>query len=238
MNRNQIKYIAIVAMIIDHIAMFFLSPGISDAPASRVALYALMRVIGRITAPVMLFFLVEGYIHTSSRFKYGLRLLIFGLISQIPYALSHYNTLLKLDFNVIITLFLTFLMLAANKKIENRLLNRIVVFGLIMISFCCDWGVIGPFMAWLFYENRDDRKAQVKCYSVISLIQVASASFFLYKNGYHWYGELWQLGLFLVIPFIMLYNGEAGRKSFISKWVFYFVYPVHLLIFWILKYYV
>ena len=86
-------------------------------------------------------------------------------------------------------------MLAANEKIENRLLNRIVVFSLIMVTFCCDWGVIGPFMAWLFYENRNDRKAQIKYYSLISVIQVVSAAYFLSKEGYHWYVELWQTGL-------------------------------------------
>jgi len=236
MNRNQIKTIAIIAMMIDHIAMFFLAPGIAEAPLSRVAVYAAMRVIGRLTAPIMLFFLVEGFTYTSSRFKYGLRLLIFGLISQIPYALSHYNSLWKLDFNVIITLFLTFLMLVANEKIENRLFRRIVVFGLIMVTFCCDWGVIGPFMAWLFYENRGDRKAQIRYYSLISAIQVISAAYFLFQNGYHWYGELWQTGLFLVIPFLLHYNGEAGRKSELSKWIFYLVYPVHLLFFWLVKF--
>jgi len=236
MNRDQIKYIAVIAMMIDHIAMFFLAPGISDASVPGIALYAIMRVIGRVTAPLMLFFLVEGYIYTSSRFKYGMRLLIFGLISQIPYALSHYNSLWKLDFNDIITLFLTFLMLVANEKIGNRLLNRIVVFGLIMISFCCDWGVIGPFMAWLFYENRRDRKAQVRYYSLISAIQVVSAACFLSQKGYHWYGELWQMGLFLVIPIILIYNGEAGNKTVFSKWVFYLIYPMHLLIFWYVKY--
>lgn len=236
MNRNQIKLIAIIAMLIDHIAMFLLAPGIADASLSRIAIYASMRVIGRLTAPIMLFFLVEGYIYTSSHFKYGLRLFIFGLISQIPYALSHYNSLWKLDFNVIITLFLTFLMLVANEKIENRLLNRMVVFGLIMISFCCDWGVIGPFMAWLFYESREDRRAQIRYYSLISVIQVVSAAYFLYQNGYHWYGELWQAGLFLVIPFLLLYDGEAGKKSSLSKWSFYLFYPVHLLIFWIVKF--
>ena len=117
MNRNQLKYIAIIAMIIDHIGMFLLSSGLGDAPASQVALYALLRTIGRLTGPLMLFFLTEGYVHTSSKIKYGIRLLVFGIISQIPYALSHYNSLLVADFNVIITLFMTFLMLAAEENI-------------------------------------------------------------------------------------------------------------------------
>ena len=236
LDRNSIKYIAIIAMLIDHIAMFMLSPGIAEAPASRVAVYALMRVIGRLTAPIMIFFLVEGFVHTSSRNRYGTRLLVFGLISQIPYALSHYNSLLVPDFNVIITLFMTLLMLEAYERIERRSLNIIVVFALMMVTFCCDWGVIGPFMAWLFYRYRGDRKMMIRSYIVICGIQVVSAAVFLAANGNHWYGELWQAGLFLVIPVLLSYNGEAGSRTRFSKWVFYAFYPLHLLVFWLIKY--
>lgn len=236
LDRCQIKYIAIAAMIIDHIAMFMLSDGLPDAPWQRIAVYALMRVIGRLTGPIMIFFLVEGFIHTSSRKRYGTRLLAFGLISQIPYALSHYGKLAVLDFNVVITLFLTFLMLTANEKIKDRTLKNMVVFGLIMITWCCDWGVIGPFMAWIFYRNRDDRREQVRLYSAICAIHVISVCFLLEKAGYHWYGELWQAGAFLVIPFLYAYNGEAGKKSPFNKWIFYIIYPLHLLIFWVILY--
>ena len=238
LNRNQIKYLAVLAMLIDHIAMFFLSAGLSEAAPSRIAVYSLMHVIGRLTAPIMLFFLVEGFTHTSSRKKYGIRLLGFGLISQIPYALSHYNSLLKPDFNVIITLFVTFLMLTAAESIRNRLVNRLTVFALIMVTFCCDWGVIGPLIAWLFYMNRNDRQAQMKYYSLICTIQVVSAAVFLAMNGHHWYGELWQAGMFLVIPVLLCYNGKSGSRSPVNKWIFYVFYPLHLLVFWVIKYYV
>ena len=236
LNRNQIKYIAIIAMIIDHIGMFLLSPGIDEAAWPKVALYAVMRIIGRLTGPIMLFFLVEGFIHTSSRIKYAARLLIFGLISQIPYALSHYNTLWVLDFNVIITLFVTFLLLLATEKIKNRGVKILVTIALIMITFCCDWGVIGPFMAWLFYQYRDDRKAQIKAYAIVCGIQVLAAVFFLVRNGFHWYGELWQAGMFLVIPFLLCYNGKAGSRAAINKWIFYIIYPLHFLVFWAISF--
>ena len=69
LDRNRIKYIALIAMLIDHFAMFFLSHSIAQASVSRIALYSFMRVIGRLTAPIMIYFLVEGFIHTSSRKK-------------------------------------------------------------------------------------------------------------------------------------------------------------------------
>lgn len=237
LNRSQIKYIAIVAMLIDHIAMFSLSKGIAAASVSRIALYSAMRVIGRLTAPIMIFFLVEGFIHTSSRKKYGIRLFAFGLISQVPYTLAHYNKLFSPDFNVIITLFFTFLMLVAAESIKNKYLNYTVVVLLIVATFLCDWGVMGPIMAWLFYHFKDDRKAQIKCYAVISVLQVVAATIFLVSNGYHWYGELWQAGMFLVIPVLLWYNGEPGSKSFVNKWIFYVFYPLHFMVFWLIRNY-
>ncbi len=235
LDRNQIKYLAIIAMLLDHIGMFFLSAGLPEAPFPQILAYSLLRVVGRLTAPIMLFFLVEGFTHTSSRKKYGTRLLIFGLISQIPYALSHYNSLLKLDLNMIITLFLTFLMLLAEENISRPWPKRILVFALIMSTFCCDWGVIGPLMAWLFYKFRNDRSAQIKAFTVICLIQVVSAAVFLGMNGRHWYGELWQAGMFLVIPVLLSYNGRPGSRSPVNKWLFYAFYPLHLLVIWLIR---
>ena len=235
LSRNKIKYIAIAAMLIDHIAMTFLSSGIDKAGLGRVALYSVMRVIGRLTAPIMFFFLAEGFRYTSSRKKYALRLLCFGLVSQVPYALLHYNSLLKPDFNVIITLFVTFLMLAAAEGIKDHAENTVVVFALIMATFCCDWGVTGPFMAWLFYHFREDRKAQLKAFAIVCAIQVVSAAAFLGMNGYHWYGELWQAGMFLAIPVLLCYNGEAGSRAPVNKWVFYIFYPLHLAALWAIK---
>ena len=236
LDRLKLKYIAIAAMLCDHIGMFFLSWGLENASASRIALYSLLRVMGRLTAPLMLFFLAEGFVHTSSRKKYGTRLLIFGLISQIPYALSHYNTLLKADFNMILTLFVTFLMLEAAENINNKALNLTAVFALTAATFCFDWGIIGPLMAWLFYIYRDDRKAQVKCYALICAVTVAADTAFMILHHHHWYGELWQAGMFLVIPLLLGYNGEAGSKAPVNKWVFYVFYPLHLMVIWLIKY--
>ncbi|MBR1749829.1 MAG: hypothetical protein IJ740_02950 [Ruminococcus sp.] len=236
LDRVKIKYIAITAMIADHIAMFFLSKDIAQAPLSRIAIYSALRVIGRLTAPVMLFFLVEGFIHTSSRKKYGCRLLAFGLLSQIPYALSHYDKLLAADFNMILTLFVTFLMLLAYENIKSKPLNTAVVFILMMSTFCFDWGVIGPLLAWLFYKYRSDRNEQLKAYTFICAVQVVSAAVFLAANGHHWYGELWQAGMFLFVPVLKSYNGESGSKTAFNKWLFYIFYPLHLFVIWMIKY--
>ena len=56
MNRNTLKYIAVIAMLADHIALAFVG---MNNPAGVI-----MRVIGRLTAPIMCYFLAEGFFHT------------------------------------------------------------------------------------------------------------------------------------------------------------------------------
>jgi len=50
------------------------------------------------------------------------------------------------------------------------------------------------------------------------------------------YSQFFQLGVFLVVPLLMLYNGARGGGKY-SKWIFYVFYPTHLLILALLKMY-
>jgi hypothetical protein len=229
LDRVQIKYIAIAAMLIDHIAAFFLKP--ENNPVLTV-IYIIMRTIGRIAAPVMFFFLTEGYSHTSSKLNYGLRLLCFGIISQIPYSLARYGKVSTESLNVIITLFMSFLMLAATDRIKNQVFKGLTVFIFIMLSAFSDWGIIGTLMVWLFYTSRNDRKGQIKAYMVIVGIYLASTIAFIIQDNQLWYDGICQIGFLLVIPLLYIYNGEPGKKTLVNKWVFYLLYPLHLMIIW------
>ena len=77
LTRDTIKYIAILTMLFNHIATALLPP--------ESLWFEILVDIGYFTAVTMCFFLVEGYRYTHSRKKYALRLLIFALISQVPY---------------------------------------------------------------------------------------------------------------------------------------------------------
>lgn len=231
MDRVQIKYIAIAAMLIDHIAAFFLTP---EKHPALIALYIIMRTIGRIAAPVMFFFLVEGYGHTSSKLKYGLRLFCFGIISQIPYSLARYGKISLESLNVIFTIFKSFLMLVATDRIKNQILKGLVVFIFILLTVFSDWGIIGPLMVWLFYINRDDRIGQIKAYMFIVGIYLASAIAFVIQDSQMWYEGICQIGLLLVILLLVNYNGEHGKEVAFNKWLFYLFYPLHLALIWII----
>ena len=89
LDRFTLKVIAVAAMFVDHFAAMFLV-GLTAGRFGWV--YYVCRFIGRMTAPIMCFFLSEGFIHTSSRKRYIERMALFALISQPFYTLAFYGT--------------------------------------------------------------------------------------------------------------------------------------------------
>lgn len=226
-NRNQLKYLAVVAMLIDHIGMMYIP--------ITTPLGATCRIIGRLTAPIMCFFLAEGYEHTRSKFKYGTRLFVFALVAQPFYAYAHGNTILDTDFNMIFTLFLSFLVLLCFEKIDNIFLRFAAVVVLIYLSGYGDWGVTAPLWVLGFYCFKKSNSKTLICYSAIAAFWILRAIYNCINIGFPWYFELCQLGLFM-FPFIFLcYNGEKGGGGRFSKWFFYVFYPLHLFILAALK---
>ena len=230
LNRTQIKYIAIMVMFLDHTAAFLLPP--ENNPALTI-LYILMRTVGRIAAPVMFYFLPEGYHYTSSKLKYGLRLLCFGILSQIPYSLARYGSVAGTNLNVMITLFMSFVMLLLADKMKDKVMKGIVVFTFMILTSFSDWGVLGPFMIWLFHIYREDRKKQLISYFSLCMAQMMVAVLVISSGTVAWYDGIWQIGMFLPIILTNFYNGESGKKNIVNKWSFYLFYPIHFLVFWL-----
>ena len=79
---NELKLLAILAMTVDHIA-WSLFPGYSMHP-----LALLMHAIGRLTCPIMCYFIAEGYYYTKSFQKYALRLFLLAIVSHFSYQFS------------------------------------------------------------------------------------------------------------------------------------------------------
>ena len=223
-SRNGLKYIAIGAMLLDHAAEFY--------PKTSI-LYFCMRFLGRLTMPIMCFFIAEGYFFTSSKIRYGLRLGIFTLVSQLPYTYFHEGTLLtaKLftDWNVIFTLFIGFCVLMVYDKIPNKIIRWIVIALLCAGSIIGDWRIITPMWILFFYIFRDSKK-NLLVFGVLAVLEVLSCLPNIINDG-----QLWQVGVFLVIPLLYLYKGNSGSKNVFVKWAFYLFYPLHLLVLGLLK---
>ena len=232
LNRDAIKYVAMFTMLLNHIAHIFLERG--------TPLYEIFQDIGFFTAPVMCFFLVEGYAYTRSKREYGLRLALFAVLSQIPFQLAFgYSTL-----NMIYTLLCCFLILVVMEKVSNPLLCRGVSLLLILATVNGDWPVIAPILTILLANDWGDRRMMTRdfclSYLLFAVLNVQS-----YMNGEpgDWtfyavtHSLLSGLGILAAaMATLVLYNGErAKRGKTFSKWFFYLFYPGHLLILYLIK---
>lgn len=218
LNRNQLKNIAVAAMILDHVGAFLI-------PGSGV-LYLLCRTIGRLTAPVMCFFLAEGFHRTSSRKNYALRLFLFAVISQFPYAFLH-GGLFHANLNVLFTLLISFCVLAARHSTAPPAIKWTFTALLLVLSISGDWGVVAPLWVLCFDLFRGSRRRQLTAFALIAgadLLYIVTADL---TGGLAWHLHLWEAGLFLFIPLILLYNGQRGSGGAFGKWFFYIIYPLH-----------
>jgi hypothetical protein len=227
LNRNQLKYIAATAMLLDHIGYMFCAKG-------SLAEFAL-RLAGRLTAPVMCFFLVEGFVHTSSRMKYCFRLLAGALLSQIPYTLVFFGKIRADRWNMMASLLLSFLLLWARETIQDDLRRGIVLIIVLSASIFCDWSMFAPALVLMLYRSRGNTDRQARSYCLWAAVE-AGCSFFP-PDGRPWQQSLWELGVFLFIPFLYAWNGKKGSSAPFHKWFFYAFYPLHLMALYLVRTY-
>ena len=226
-NRNQLKYIAIIFMIIDHIGYFFI-------PLSTSVGYA-CRILGRITAPVMCYFLAEGYRYTSDKKKYGTRLLVFSIISQFAFYFAIFKESKEFELNMIFNLFFSFLILLSYDKIKNKFIKWLSILILICACNFCDWGVTVPLFILCFYIFRSEKNKQILSFSIVSILMIIKNMIMCVVNNQYWFLRLFDFGIFLFIPIIYQYNGDNGKNNKFNKWFFYVFYPLQFLIFGIIK---
>lgn len=228
LSGSALKWIAIVCMLIDHIAWGFV-PFFS--PAAQI-----MHVVGRVTAPTMCFFIAEGYHYTRDVKKYAFRLFVFALISQIPYSFFESGTLFSFrGFSVIYTLFLSLLAVWAWDKVKNPALRFLAVLGLCVLSLPGDWMFMDIIFSLIFYRFRGDFKSQAFWFSIFAAGMVMLFCLNSAQGGRPFWGQLFQAGVFLSLPLLSLYNHSRGGGRY-SKWTFYIFYPLHLLVLGLIRY--
>lgn len=232
LDRTTLKIIAVIAMAIDHVAAEFLV-GLTVGELGWI--YYVCRFIGRMTAPIMCFFLSEGFIHTSSRKNYIIRMGIFALIAQPVYTLAFFDKILTLHFSMIFTLFISLLMLEAWEKIDKLPLRILAVIICVLLTIRSDWAIYAPLMVFGCYIMRDRGIYRLTVPAAVSLYMVAMYGISFASIGRRFWGAFMHLGMVVSVILLAFYNGERGRGGKASKWFFYIFYPTHLLIIYIAK---
>lgn len=212
LSGSQLKWIALVTMIIDHTAMVLVSRN------TYPMLYVLMRSIGRLAFPIYCFLLVEGFYHTHCFWKYAVSLGIFAVLSEIPYNLAKGAIWFPSKQNVFFTLLLGLLMIKLMQAKKEEIVWRLIFFmgfsGIAQL-FHVDYGMFGIMqIAGIYF-----------CYHV----RLIRHSLIVLLNFLQ--GGLQVFGAFAVIP-IECYNGTRGKQW---KYFFYAAYPVHLLLLFFIR---
>ncbi len=230
-NTFWLKIIAILCMTIDHLGaclglvydngVHYLSGFMSFNT------YTVLRTIGRVAFPIFCYLIVEGLIYTKNVMNYIIRLLIFALISQIPFSLMTRKA--PFDFqqnlNVYFTLALGLITIAAIDYFRERSKKGdipkpifIILCAVVIISSTSfadtvqtDYAGYGVLVIVIFYIFKD--------MPLLTLFALFLATYYM-SNSIEMYA------LLAMIP-IVLHNHQKGPSL---KYAFYMYYPIHMLI--------
>ena len=228
MSSFLLKIIACFTMLLCHIPFVY--------PQYSVPLM----YIWKISFPLYAFLISEGYVHTRNFSKYLTRLIVFGVISQIPaYLLFVGKSFNGLYLNIFFTLALGLLGIRIYDKIKSKYISipLIILLAVIAELLKFDYGAFGILMIVCFYVFKRNKLnmvlSQMFLMFILYMKKMSYYTFSLFNLQY----ILFQL-LFSVISLaiILTYNGKKGKSSGKIKLMFYFFYPVHLIILDLLKF--
>ncbi len=186
--------------------------------------------LGRMAFPLFAFLVGEGYCHTSNLKKYYQRLILFAIISQLPFML--FRTLVgqwKM-LNILFTLLFGLVAITLWDKLSKK--NGLSIHALILIMIGLllfgrvinvDYGWYGILSVFVLYRLRDKKVIRILGFAILTgiyyypriLVNASLSNFISY--------------FCTVLPTILLlfYNGKLGKKT---KYGYYIFYPAHMLL--------
>lgn len=218
-TNNQLKMIAMVTMTVDHIGMIFFPYNL------------LWRAVGRLAFPIYAFMIAEGCRHTRSMGKYLASLGVLAAVCQIVAFIATGTLALNILATFSFSVFLIMLLKSAGEK---KTVISWVLFAAALAAVFCVAEVLPRLLEETgFYVEYDFLGIilPVCVYAAGSLpVQLlASGACLALMSCYMWQGQWLSL---LALPLLAFYNGQRGKWKL--KWVFYFYYPVHLGVLWVL----
>lgn len=229
LNAYQLKVLAVIAMLIDHIAWAFV-------PLNTIQGQAL-HVVGRLTAPIMCYFLAEGFYYTRDLKKYILRMGVFALVSAAAFSFFESGGYFRFaGMGMIYTLFLGLLAITVRLRTSWPYGVKIIcVTALCMLSLVGDWPVMGVLWPYYFAVHRGEPIKQFRAFSIVGAVEVTYfIGMMAVMQPSLWWLQLCQAGIFLAIPLLLCYDGTLGGHKGM-KWLFYIFYPAHLFILGVLE---
>lgn len=220
----KLKLIAMISMLADHVNKSLIYPYLTSNRGFLAFVSNLFDIIGRIAFPLFCFFVVEGYFKSRNRRKYLLYLLLFGVISEVPFDMFTTASFFNMNWNnVMFTLALVLVTVWIIDILKGKMQDRAKVLwyivSLLIVAFMCivsvylslDYEHHAILIGYFFYLFHDVRALAVP---------------FGYASMYT---EPWSL---LGFGLTLTYNDERGKQNKLLNYCFY---PAHMLILGILR---
>jgi hypothetical protein len=245
-NDEVIKYIAVAAMLLDHIAL------VMQGSYYSMPLW-ILHTIGRFAMPVFSWFIVEGSYRTHDINRYMSRMLIFAAIAYIPFIFvftgRNYDTN-YLCFNQLFSFFFALMFLSAlhgKEKMSSRIITGIVA----VVGICfCQYGLFGLGVIITFDIMHNNKKYGVLAYLAVIFafshkaitgrlssnynLEAFSSNIFKFQFVAELFVNL--IGYLIPLIFILSMKPSKKRPGKFAKWFFYIFYPLHLALLALYKY--
>ena len=215
----MIELVAVVSMIIDHVGFVFFPEMI------------IFQIIGRLSFPLYAYLIALGYSRTKNSIIYFFRVLVLAIVSQ-----WFFNYLISpIKLNVCFTLSFSIISLIVFES--NRINKVLKLFLYILILFLalllgCEYGSYGILLVLLFHlyiKNQHDKT--YKIYAITSIILLIIVSMFVFSFS------IIHLYSILSLPIILLTPKNIQKIKVKSiKHINYLVYPLHLLIMFLIRF--
>lgn len=218
LTNNQLKIIAMISMIIDHVGVA-LFPGVE-----------ILRILGRISLPIYAYMIAEGCKHTKNRKKYFGMIAIMAVIFQLFYWVfmnDLYQGIL-VTFSLSIAIIFSVDTFFKSEKILTKILSVVSFAAALFFAFALPemfgdkgfyidyeiWGIFLPVI--VYYAPNKWWKLGTTLVWLVAMAIISSSL------------QWWSL---MALPFLALYNGERGKAK--MKYFFYILYPLHLVLIYI-----
>lgn len=258
-NSNILKTIAFIAMVIDHIGVYFF-------PFIPGGVYSICRIVGRMAMPIFAYLIVQGFFHTKNYKKYVVRLGVFAVITQLAitilmvinkvyvpeyvyakYIYTRGNVLFSYVIGLILIKIIHEDILVKKWDYHKNMSLKIILILVVLVTTIfipLDYGIEAVLMILLMYFvekfrlyiliNKSSYGANSLLLKLISdeklkVIYTFLIGLVIFLIVLYFNKSWWTL--LSILP-VMLYNEERGKNSNILKYLFYIIFPLqHILLY-------
>ena len=224
LTNNQLKIIAMLSMLIDHI-------GVAMFPNVMI-----LRIIGRLAFPIFAYMIAEGCFYTKNKARYFFMIFGLGMICQLVFFFFmgslYQGILMTFSLSIICIYAIDYYLKKRDWKSLSLMIFTVFAVAFLSINlpmiladktdFEFDYSALGILLPIVIYYSKNKL---IKMLFTALILILLSEIYFTY-----------QLYSLLAIPLLLLYNGERGKYKL--KYLFYIFYPLHLVLVYFISFFI